>query len=189
MSDVVVRPLTPGRWDDLVELFGRRGAAIPGRCWCMYYRQPGAGRSAETNKPALRSLVGSPVAPGLIAYVEGSAAGWISLGPRDAYPGLRRSPVAKQFDDDPTWSIVCFFVDRALRGRGIADRLLKAGLDYARSKGAERIEACPVDREAPFDNEMAFVGAKPMFDHAGFIEIARRRPTRPLMRKELSSEG
>jgi hypothetical protein len=28
-----------------------------------------------------------------------------------------------------------------------------------------------------------------MFDHAGFIEIARRRPTRPLMRKELSSEG
>jgi hypothetical protein len=28
-------------------------------------------------------------------------------------------------------------------------------------------------------------GAKPMFDRAGFVEVARRRPTRPVMRKEL----
>jgi hypothetical protein len=28
-------------------------------------------------------------------------------------------------------------------------------------------------------------GAKPMFDRAGFVEVARRKPTRPVMRKSL----
>jgi hypothetical protein len=36
-------------------------------------------------------------------------------------------------------------------------------------------------------NEVAFVGTKSMFDRAGFREVARRRPIRPLMRKELPS--
>lgn len=129
--------------------------------------------------------MGSAIAPGLIAYVNGSPAGWISLGPREGYPSLRRSPAAKSIDDRPAWSIVCFFVDRTMRGRGITDRLLEAGVDYARSKGAERIEAYPVDKAARVDNEVAFVGTKPMFDRAGFREVARRRPTRPLMCKEL----
>jgi len=28
-------------------------------------------------------------------------------------------------------------------------------------------------------------GAKSMFDRAGFVEVARRKPTRPVMRKRL----
>jgi GNAT superfamily N-acetyltransferase len=168
-----------------VKLFGRKGAAIPGRCWCMYFRQRGTGESADANKQALRSLVGSEIAPGLVAYVDGSPAGWASIGPRTDYPSLGRSVVWKPVDDRPTWAFVCFFVDRRMRGRGIADRLLESGIDYARSKGAEVIEASPVDKDARVDNEAAFTGSMPMFVRAGFREVARRTPTRPLMRKEL----
>jgi GNAT superfamily N-acetyltransferase len=185
MQGVQVCPLTAARWDAVAELFGRRGAAIPGRCWCMYYRQRGTGESAEANKQALRSLVVSEIAPGLIAYVDGSPAGWVSLGPRTVYPSLERSVVWKPVDDQVTWAIVCFFVDRRARGRGIADRLLESGIAYARSKGAEVLEAAPVDKATRVDNEVAFTGTKPMFVRFGFREIARRTPTRPLMRKEL----
>ncbi len=72
-----------------------------------------------------------------------------------------------------------------MRGRGIAEHLLEAGLDYARSKGAERVEAYPIDKAVRVPNEVAFVGTKSMFDRAGFREVARHRPIRPLMRKEL----
>ena len=100
-----------------------------------------------------------------------------------AFAGL---PFAKSIDDRPTWSIVCFFVDRSIRGRGLAEHLLEAGLDYARAKGAECIEAYPIDKPVRVENETAFVGTKSMFDRAGFREVARRRPIRPLMCKELS---
>ena len=36
-SKVVIRPVTPDRWDDVVALFGPRGACAG--CWCMYFRQ------------------------------------------------------------------------------------------------------------------------------------------------------
>jgi GNAT superfamily N-acetyltransferase len=82
---------------------------------------------------------------------------------------------------------VCFFVDLSMRGRGLAEHLLEAGLDYARSKGAERVEAYPIDKAVRVDNEVAFVGTKPMFNRAGFREVARRKPNRPVMRIELGS--
>ena len=52
------------------------------------------------------------VIPGLIGYLDGRPVGWISLGPREDYAKLKRSPVMKPVDDKPVWSIVCFYVDR-----------------------------------------------------------------------------
>jgi hypothetical protein len=75
MARIEFVPLTLRRWPDLEDLFGRRGAAIPGRCWCMYYRQPGIGDSAKASREALRALVGSDVAPGLLAYEDGVTGG------------------------------------------------------------------------------------------------------------------
>jgi ribosomal protein S18 acetylase RimI-like enzyme len=187
MTAIEVHPLTKDRWSDLVDLFGRRGASVPRRCWCMYWRQPGNGESAEANRAGLRSLIGSRTAPGLIAYEAGSPVGWVSVGPRADYESLRRSPVAKPIDDRPVWSIVCFFVDAHTRGRGIADRLLEAAVDHARSQGARLIEAYPIDRPQRSDNEVVFTGTKSMFDRAGFKEAARRNPTRPVMRRALRS--
>ena len=38
---LVVHPLTPARWDDLVALFTGRGSGQVRWCWCMYYRRSG----------------------------------------------------------------------------------------------------------------------------------------------------
>src|SRR6266542_3419107 len=93
---------------------------------------------------------------------------------------VRRSPVMKPVDDRPVWSIVCFFVDRRARGRGLSERMLRAAVDYARSCGARLVEAYPVDRDERSHPDFMFFGAKSMYDRAGFREVARRRPTRPV---------
>jgi GNAT superfamily N-acetyltransferase len=183
-----VHPLTRDRWPDLVELFGRPGGSIVRGCWCMYYRKSGRGSGVgpgEPNKRALKSLVDGGTIPGLIAYEDGSPVGWISLGPREDYAKLRRSPVMKPVDDKPVWSIVCFFVDKKARGKGVSEALLQGAIDYARSQGVRLLEAYPVDKAEPSHPDFMFFGAKRMYDRAGFKEVARRRETRPVVRRAL----
>jgi ribosomal protein S18 acetylase RimI-like enzyme len=93
----------------------------------------------------------------------------------------------KPVDDRPVWSIVCFFVDRSHRGNGLAERMLRAAVDYARSCGARLVEAYPVDKNEPSHPDFMFFGAKSMFDRAGFREVARRTPNRPVVRRTLRS--
>jgi GNAT superfamily N-acetyltransferase len=153
----------------------------------MYYRKSGRNvtSSAETNKKALKSLVDEGHVPGLIGYERKNPVGWISLGPREDYAKLRRSPVMKPVDDKPVWSIVCFFVDRRARGRGAAKALLKAAIDYARSRSAILIEAYPVDKAVRSHPDFMWFGAKRIYDRAGFKEVARRKKNRSIVRRSL----
>jgi len=184
---IEVHALTKGRWKDLVELFNRPGGSIVRGCWCMYYRRSGSSGigPGEQNKKALKSLVDGGYVPGLIGYQDGSPVGWVSLSPREDYAKLKRSPVMKPVDDKPVWSIVCFFVDSRARGQGVSEALLKAAIDYARSRGATLLEAYPVDKNDRSHPDFMFFGAKRMYDRAGFKEVARRKETRPVMRRTL----
>jgi GNAT superfamily N-acetyltransferase len=191
MPTLDVAPLTPDRWEDLVELFERPGASIARGCWCMFYRESGKTaaepgiNSRESRKRALKGLVDRGVVPGLIAYRDDRPIGWISLGPREDYAKLARSPVMKPVDQARVWSIVCFFVDARERGRGVAEALLKAALAWARGQGVTLIEAYPVDRARRGADDSMWFGALSMYDAAGFREVARRKPTRAVVRKRL----
>lgn len=189
---LTVHPLTKDRWHDLVELFSRPGGSIVRGCWCMYYRKSGASASgavAQANKRALRALVNKDIAPGLVAYRNERPIGWISLGPREDYARLRRSQVMKPVDDKPVWSIVCFFIDPKERGKGVSNALLKRAIDYARSKGATLLESYPIDKKERSHPDFMWFGAKSMYDRAGFKEIARRKPTRPVMRRKVRARA
>ena len=186
-----IEPLTDERWDDLVELFERPGASIARGCYCMYYRRSGkhdvpAGMTySEANKRALRKLVDRGVVPGLIGYEKNRPIGWVSLGPREDYAKLRRSPVMKPVDERPVWSIVCFVVDPQARHRGVAEAMLSGAVRWARKQGVTLLEAYPCDKRKKNADDSMWFGAKSMFDRAGFVEVARRKPTRPVMRKRL----
>ena len=177
------RPVTKDRWADLEELFDR---PVVRTCFCMFYRKVGSATGrGDVNRPAMKRLVDDGAVPGLIGYRDGTPVGWVSLGPREGYSKLQRSPIMKPVDDEPVWSIVCFFVEEGSRGQGIADRLLRAAMDYARSQGARLLEAYPVDKGERSHPDTMFFGAKSMYDRAGFEEVARRRPTRPVVRRKL----
>jgi ribosomal protein S18 acetylase RimI-like enzyme len=142
---------------------------------------PGMTRS-QANRAGLKALVDSGNVPGLIGYRGKEPVGWVSVGPREDYAKLKRSPVMKAVDQQSVWSIVCFVVPAAYRGQGVAQALLKGAVAYARKHGATLVEAYPVDKPARSNDEYMWFGAKSMYDNAGFTEVARRKPQRPIVR-------
>lgn len=187
--EIVARPLTPDRIPDLETLFAAKGCSFARGCWCMGYRisgrlVPEAGRTvADEMRARMIERTGRAPAPGLLGYDGGGApVGWVSVAPRSDYARLARSPIMRPVDDRPVWSIVCFVVDGRMRGRGVARAMLDHAVDHARSHGAEAVEGYPVDRPGPSAPQFLWHGARSMFDAAGFAEIARRKPTRPVMR-------
>jgi GNAT superfamily N-acetyltransferase len=183
---LAVHPLTPARWPDLVKLFGPRGAC--GGCWCMWWRLSKADFVAgkgDGNRGGLEAYVRSGRTAGLLAYAGGEPVGWVAVEPRDAYPRLARSRTLAAVDDRPVWSITCFYVARAHRGSGVTRALIDAAIRYARAEGAEAVEAYPVAYRGKLGDAFLYTGAASTFLDLGFEEVARRSPTRPIVRKVL----
>jgi GNAT superfamily N-acetyltransferase len=186
MRGFAAAPLTAKNFADLEALFGRPGGSIVRGCWCMYYRRSGKTTAwRDENREALRDLSEGDVSPGLVGYLDGTPVGWISLGPRDDYLKLQRSPVMKPVDDVEVWSIVCSFVDKAHRGEGLQGRLLEAAIGYARDQGVRVLEAYPVDKPVRSHDDFMFFGSRSLYERAGFKEVVRRSPTRIVMRRGL----
>lgn len=187
MKDLEFHPLTLGRWEDFEELFGPRGAY--GGCWCMYWRitrSKFSDNQGQGNKEAMRALVEEEVVPGILAYRDGGVVGWCSVAPRHDFGSLERSPVLRRVDDQPVWSIVCFFVDRHHRGRGIARSLVEAAVDYAGENEAQIVEAYPViPRQGRLPPVSSYMGIPSLFESAGFIVVEQPSETRLIMRTSL----
>lgn len=182
-----VHPLTPDRWADLVRLFGPRGACAG--CWCMWWRRPAAVWRVQRgagNRRAFCNVVRRGPPPGLLAYADGEPVGWCALAPREVYVRQARSRVLRPVDDRPVWSVVCFFVARAWRGRGVSGALLEAAKHFARAGGARCLEGYPVEPGRRQADAFVYTGVASTFRRAGFVEVARRSPTRPIMRCELA---
>jgi ribosomal protein S18 acetylase RimI-like enzyme len=88
----------------------------------------------------------------------------------------------KPVDGQPVWSVICFVVPTEYRGQGVARALLAGAVAYAKKCGARLIEAYPVDKPHRSHDDFMWFGAKSMYDKAGFSEVARRKPHRPVVR-------
>jgi GNAT superfamily N-acetyltransferase len=186
---LTVLPATTERWPDVEAIFNARGCAVARGCWCMHYRRSGSvpvGTSrAKLYHAGLKALVAAGRSPGLIAYRDKIPVGWVSLAPREEFEKLRRSPVMKAVDDQPVWSIICFVVPPVHRGQGVAHALLQGAIAFAAKHGATLVEAYPVDKADRSNDDAMWFGPKSMYDNAGFKEVARRKPTRPVVRLEV----
>jgi GNAT superfamily N-acetyltransferase len=182
---LAIRPLTMSRWKHLEALFGERGAC--GGCWCMFWRLPRAEfqrQKGKGNRQAFKTLVRKGDPPGLIAYDGRVPVGWCAVAPRASYPALARSRILQPVDGEPVWSVSCLFVARPYRRRGVSVRLLEAAADYARRRGGRIVEGYPVEPPGAAPDAFVWTGLASAFRQAGFREVARRSPTRPIMRRE-----
>jgi GNAT superfamily N-acetyltransferase len=193
---LTIEPLTPERFADLASLFDQGGD--PKHCWCTWCRLPNQSysKASEADKRGhLADLAERTPAPGLVAYRDGQAVGWVSLGPREDFERLSRSTVLAPIDDRPVWSIVCFVVGRRERGQGVAHALLEAAIDYAAAHGATMLEAYPTDTgDHRIPANEVFKGTLSMFGRAGFEIAEMRRATanstpRPIVRRALTAKG
>lgn len=181
-------PLSPPLWPAMEDLFGvERGAS--GGCWCLWPRMTSAEyqhSSRETRKTAFRALVDGGAATGVLAFAGDTAVGWCGVAPRAGLNRMQRSRVTgPDGPDDDVWLIHCFYVRRGHRGQGLMSRLIEAATAHARDSGARAVEACPIEPARPLQWGEGFVGIASAYAGLGFREVARRSPTRPLLRKDL----
>ena len=168
---IEVRPATV--FEDVKTMVGpkRPDANV---CWCLSYRIP-----SKQNLELRGTARGERVAelmregpPGVLAYDGDEVVGWAAVHPR-ADTSFARNRRIPQIDDRDVWSLWCVRVRPGHRGEGISHDLVRGAAEFARSSGADVVEAYPVDNGGEkVDLTMAYVGTRALFERAGFSKVS-----------------
>ncbi|NTW45378.1 MAG: GNAT family N-acetyltransferase, partial [Anaerolineaceae bacterium] len=134
-------PVTKESWKDFESLFGEKGACAG--CWCMYWRMRikdyDAQRGSGT-KRKMKNLINGGIIPGILAYDNDVPVGWCSVAPREDFPVLENSRVLQRIDDKPVWSVVCFFINKDYRKKGLSVELLNAAKNFMKNNNGKILE-------------------------------------------------
>lgn len=181
-------PVTDENWPALERLFGPKGACAG--CWCMFLRVPRKVFEAckgEGNRAALFQIVHSGAPTGILCFDNSEPVGWCAIAPREATPRLENSRLLARIDDRPVWSATCLYIAKPARRQGLAAKLLEAAVDYAAAHGARVVEGYPtVPTKTKTADAFLWRGTPGAFARAGFREVARRSPSRPIMRRTIA---
>lgn len=185
---VEILPATAARFDDAEHAL--TGGGDGPSCQCQWWTIPAAefrDTTREQKAEMLRAEMTTDPLPGLIAYADGDAAGWVRVGPRTDQPRLLRTRVVRAhspepLDDPSVWAISCFSVRKEHRRSGLMAGLVDAAVDHARGHGARVVEAYPFDpavKKRP-SNEL-YRGVLSVFTAAGFEVVARPSEDRAIV--------
>ncbi|MFD9735345.1 GNAT family N-acetyltransferase [Umezawaea sp. NPDC059074] len=194
-EEVTVVPANEASAADLAAVFGTTDYA--GRCQCQRFKVLGwlwrdstqEERTAMLQEQTACDEPDAPSTSGLVAYLDGEPVGWVAVEPRTAYPKLRTSRVPwkgrdEDKDDDGVWAVTCFVVRKSHRGRGLTYPLARAAVDFARTRGARALEAYSMITQP--GKEITWgelhVGARQVFEEAGFREVTHPTVRRVVMR-------
>jgi len=151
--------------------------------WWRLSRSEFNRQKGEGNKKALKTLIENGAVPGILAFLDREAIGWCAIAPRECYLTLERSRVLKRVDDEPVWSVVCLFIAKTYRRRGVSTKLLQAAVKHAAQHGGSIVEGYPVEpKKSHTPDPFAYTGLASAFRTIGFVEVMRRGETRPMMR-------
>ncbi|MFJ6653762.1 GNAT family N-acetyltransferase [Microbacterium sp. NPDC091313] len=176
IGSVDVRPVTPDRIDDWLQLFDHE--AFPDNpdwasCYCL---SPHSGEDAERPWRDIRAEMierlraGATV--GYLAYVDGHVAGWVNASPRATY---RKYAEVDPAGPDPAGvaGVSCFVIAPPYRRHGVSSALLDRVVTDAAARGVRHIEAYPVDEDDGWEASR-FRGPREMFAHRGFQPVEHR---------------
>jgi len=188
MTSITTTPAAPAQWADVQAALSGGGDGRSCQCvWPLLRNKDWQATTFEEREGILNAEITAGPPPGIVAYVDGEAAGWIRIGPRTrqarlAYTRAIAAATSEPFDDETVWAVTCFSVRREHRGKGLNRALLAAAVDYARRSGARLIEGYPIDtskgKTSPND---LYHGALSTFEAAGFTQTGELRPGRPLV--------
>lgn len=188
MATITTARATGARWDDVQHALTGGGDGASCQCiWPMLRNKDWNETTTPQRSKMLRAEVDAGPPPGLIAYVDGDAAGWIRIGPRTRQARILHTRIiaaatSEPLDDKTVWVVTCFVVRREHRGEGVNLELLRSAVEYARDSGARLIEGYPVDTggERTPANDL-FHGTVGTFLAAGFARAGDLKPGRALM--------
>lgn len=196
MATITTELATTARWDDVQHALTGGGDGASCQCiWPVLSNKDWNATTTPRRTEIFRAEIDDGPPPGIIAYVDGQAAGWIRIGPRTRQARIPRTRIiaaasTEPFDDESVWAVTCFVVRREHRGSGLNLELLKAAVEYARESGARLIEGYPVDThgEKQRSNDL-FHGTLRTFLAAGFVERADLKPGRTLVALSFDHAG
>jgi len=184
------RPANEATDEDVAAVFDSSGAR---KCRCQAYKVAGWIWRDTTQEQRDAAQVEQTACgtdgptSGLIGYVDGEAAGWVAVEPRENYPRLwaRKQPWMRMDPELPgVWSVTCFVVRKGFRKAGLAYELAAATVEYGAQVGAHVLEGYPIEpppgKTVIWDE--ASVGPLQVFLEAGYEVVAsptmRRRVVR-----------
>ncbi|MFF7292936.1 GNAT family N-acetyltransferase [Microbacterium sp. NPDC008134] len=193
MTTILTELATAPRWDEVQHALTGGGDGASCQCiWPMLRNKDWQASSTPERTQMFHDEIDAGPPPGLIAYVDGKAAGWIRIGPRTVQRRLEHTraiaaATGEPFDDEAVWAVTCFVVRREYRGQGLNAALLRAAVDFARSSGARLVEGYPVDTGGTKQhaNEL-FHGMLTTFLAEGFDQRGELKPGRPLVALDLA---
>lgn len=188
-------PASEAAWDEIDAVFGT--ADYASRCRCQRLKVNGWIWRDSTLEQRLAMQLeqtgcGDPSAErtsGLLAFVDGEPAGWVAVEPRIEFPNLRRTVIPwkgrDEVRDDPgVWAVTCLIVRKGFRGRGLTYLMAEATIEHARRHGATALEAYPMITDP--GKEVTWgelnVGARQVFEDAGFHQVSHPTKRRVVMR-------
>lgn len=188
MPTITTALASPETWDDIQHALSGGGDGRSCQCvWTVLTNKEWQATDLDQRISLFQHEVASDRPPGIIAYVDGDAAGWLRIGPRLAQRRLTRTrniiaTTREPLDDEGVWSASCFVVRKEYRGQGLNASLLDAAIEYARASGARVIEGYPIDttKTNVRVNDL-YHGALSTFLTAGFTKIEGPKPERPLV--------
>jgi GNAT superfamily N-acetyltransferase len=190
------RPANEAATEEVEAVFATGGAH---KCRCQALKVPGwiwRDTTQEQRDAALLEQTACGTAgptSGLVGYVDGEAAGWVAVEPRENYPRLwaRKQPWMRMDPELPgVWSVTCFVVRPEWRRSGLMHELAAATVEHGEQVGARVLEGYPIEpppgKTVIWDE--ASVGLLQVFLGAGYEVVASPTLRRRVVRRQLGDQ-
>jgi GNAT superfamily N-acetyltransferase len=194
MPDFTWLPANEASIEDVEAVFGVGGAR---KCRCQALKVEGWIWTDSTQGEREAALVEQTACgtagptSGLVGYVDGEAAGWVAVEPRENYWRIwnRKQPWMRQDPElEGVWSVTCFVVRTGYRKAGLTYELAQATVEYGDRVGARVLEGYPME-PAPGKTviwDEASVGLLQVFLEAGYEVVASPTLRRRVVRRVLA---
>jgi GNAT superfamily N-acetyltransferase len=197
MPEFTWLPANEASVDDVETVFASGGAR---KCRCQAMKVPGwiwrDTTQGQRDTALLEQTACGTDGPtsGLIGYVDGEAAGWVAVEPRENYPRLwaRKQPWMRMDPElEGVWSVTCFVVGKDHRRTGLTYELAAATVEYGQRVGAAVLEGYPMEpppgKKVIWDE--ASVGLLQVFLEAGYEVVAAPTLRRRVVRHRLGTSA
>ena len=187
MTGLRVAELDGTTWPAYAALIERHHGIWSG-CWCTGFHGDEGKDGTEAGNRALKELLVRTGRAHAALVLDGNICiGWCQYGSPAELPHQKSAKeYRKSLVSLPDWRITCFFVDRARRHQGVANRALSGALEQVAALGGGRVEAYPetvTGRKT--SGSFLFNGTVEMFEKAGFARDRRIATHRWVMVRDM----
>lgn len=175
MNDYTVKLLDEETWPayaDLIEQYN----GVWGGCWCMAFHEgtPDEADTSISKRDRKYRRVCERTAHAAIVFDGQTAVGWCQYGraPEIRPQNKFKRKYLPEMEREPDWRVMCFFVDKKYRGKGVSALALSGALDAIAKEGGGLVEAYPENVDGRnVAGSFIYLGTIPMFERCGFVKL------------------